>query len=68
MRRIDGIMLSKKMRSILPDIRVMLMSGYGEDVIRHEELEDITFLQKPFLPQDLIARVDVIFSNDAKTG
>ncbi len=65
MRRIDGIMLSKKIRTILPDIRVMLMSGYGEDVIRQEELTDITFLQKPFLPDDLTGKVDAIFSDQA---
>lgn len=65
MRRIDGIMLSKKMRTILPDIRVMLMSGYGEDVIRQEDLEDIVFLQKPFLPDDLTSKVDAVFNNPA---
>ncbi len=65
MRRIDGIMLSKKMRTILPDIRIMLMSGYGEDIIRQEELTDIAFLQKPFLPHDLTAKVDAIFSDRA---
>ncbi|HPW69197.1 MAG: ATP-binding protein [Desulfomonilia bacterium] len=65
MRRIDGIMLSKKMRTILPDIRVVLMSGYGEDVIRQEDLKDIAFLQKPFLPDDLIEKVDTVLSNPA---
>lgn len=62
MRRIDGIMLSKKMQSILPDIKVMLMSGYGNDVVKEEELRDITFLQKPFLPNELIQKVGTIFS------
>jgi DNA-binding NtrC family response regulator len=65
MRRIDGIMLSKKIRTILPGIRVMLMSGYGEDVIRQEELKDIAFLQKPFLPHDLTGKVDAIFNEPA---
>ena len=65
MRRIDGIMLSKKIRTILPGIRIMLMSGYGQDVIRREELKDIAFLQKPFLPRDLTGKVDAIFSGPA---
>jgi two-component system, cell cycle sensor histidine kinase and response regulator CckA len=62
MRRIDGIMLSKKMQSFLPDIKVMLMSGYGNDVVKEEELSDITFLQKPFLPNELVQKVGTIFS------
>jgi two-component system, cell cycle sensor histidine kinase and response regulator CckA len=61
MRRIDGIMLSRKMLSILPGIRVMLMSGYGNDVVREEELKNITFLQKPFLPGELVGTVASIF-------
>ncbi len=62
MRRIDGIMLSKKMQSILPDIKIMLMSGYGNDVVREEELKEIAFLQKPFLPNELVQKVGKIFS------
>lgn len=65
MRRIDGIMLSKKMLSILPDIKVMLMSGYGNDVVKEEELRDITFLQKPFLPNELVQKVGTIFCSAA---
>lgn len=62
MRRIDGVMLSKKMQSILPDIKVMLMSGYGNDMVKEEELREITFLQKPFLPNELVQKVGTIFS------
>lgn len=61
MRRIDGIMLSKKMLSILPRIKVMLMSGYGSDVVKGEELKGIAFLQKPFLPGELVEKVGTIF-------
>ncbi|HQI02414.1 MAG TPA: hypothetical protein PLA18_14150, partial [Deltaproteobacteria bacterium] len=56
------IMLSKKMQSILPDIKVMLMSGYGNDLVRKEELRDIAFLQKPFLPNELVQKVGTMFS------
>ncbi|MBN2297318.1 MAG: response regulator, partial [Deltaproteobacteria bacterium] len=58
MRRIDGTMLAKKMQSILPDIKVMLMSGYGADVINREDIQDFAFLQKPFLPKELIHKVE----------
>ncbi len=61
MRRIDGTMLAKKMQSILPDIKVMLMSGYGSDVINREDMEGFAFLQKPFLPNELIGKVESMF-------
>jgi PAS domain S-box-containing protein len=60
MRRIDGSMLSKKMRSIWPHIRVMIMSGYGNDVIKEDDIKDYAFLQKPFLPQELIDKVSLV--------
>jgi two-component system, cell cycle sensor histidine kinase and response regulator CckA len=60
MRRIDGRMLSMKMKSIWPHIKVMIMSGYGNDVIREEDMKNNVFLPKPFLPQELIDKVDLI--------
>ncbi|HVN71282.1 MAG TPA: ATP-binding protein [Desulfomonilia bacterium] len=57
MRRIDGKMLSRKIKSIWPHIKVMFMSGYGGDVVGDDDLKDNVFLPKPFLPQDLIEKV-----------
>jgi CheY-like chemotaxis protein len=61
MRRIDGKMLSRKMKSIWPHIKVMFMSGYGGDVVNDEDLKEHVFLPKPFLPQDLIEKVSRVF-------
>lgn len=58
MRRIDGMMLAKKMQSILPEIKIMLMSGYGEDVVRQQDIKDFAFLQKPFLPNELLQKIE----------
>jgi PAS domain S-box-containing protein len=63
MRRIDGKMLSRKIKSIWPDIKVMFMSGYGGDVVSDEDLKNNAFLQKPFLPQDLIDTVAALMKN-----
>jgi len=60
MRRIDGKMLSRKMKSIWPGIKVLFMSGYGGDVISDVDLTNNAFLQKPFLPQDLIDKVGAL--------
>ncbi|MGD0211170.1 MAG: response regulator, partial [Desulfomonilia bacterium] len=61
MRRIDGKMLSKKIKSIWPHIKVMFMSGYGGDVINNDDLKENVFLPKPFLPQDLLDKVRFVF-------
>lgn len=61
MRRIDGKMLSRKIRSIWPHIKIMFMSGYGGDVISESDLKGNVFLSKPFLPQDLIDKVRAVF-------
>ena len=60
MRRIDGMMLAKKMQSILPEIKIMLMSGYGEDVVKREDIQGFSFLQKPFLPNELLQKVETL--------
>jgi len=58
MRRIDGKMLSEKIVEIWPHIKVLFMSGYGHEVFTEEDLKSRDFLQKPFLPEELIRKVD----------
>ena len=58
MRRIDGKMLARKMKSLWPDIRILFMSGYGRDIMEDDEFRGGAFLQKPFLPQDLVEQVE----------
>ena len=46
---IDGIRLAKTVFSSLPDIKVIIMSGYARDIIPQTmEGREIAFLQKPF--------------------
>ncbi|HPI91947.1 MAG TPA: response regulator [Deltaproteobacteria bacterium] len=61
MRRIDGRMLARKMKSIWPHVKVMFMSGYGGEILDEDELKGSVFLQKPFLPKDLIDKVMAVF-------
>lgn len=62
----DGILpsmtlrqLAECVRGLRPEVRVLCMSGYTPEVLEEEgAIEPGTaFLQKPFLPQDLIRRV-----------
>ncbi len=55
----DGYTLVGLVRQELPDIKVILMSGYTEDVYREEIGRDgsLHFLGKPFTLKDLAAKV-----------
>ena len=55
----DGHTLVRLVQEELPDIKVILMSGYAEDAIPGEIACDpsINFLPKPFSLQDLASRV-----------
>ncbi len=59
MPRMSGIELSHKFGSIRPKTRVLLMSGYMDEVIPKGEVLDnsITFLPKPFTPAALASKV-----------
>jgi two-component system cell cycle sensor histidine kinase/response regulator CckA len=55
----DGNTLVSLVRQEIPDVKVILMSGYAEDVFRDEIGRDDTlhFLGKPFTLKDLAGRV-----------
>jgi CheY-like chemotaxis protein len=55
----NGLELSRRVRSRFPGVRVMLMSGYTANVIaRHGALDrDMSFVAKPFSVHELAAKV-----------
>jgi len=55
----DGHTLVRLVQEELPDIKVILMSGYAEDAIPGEIEEDssLHFLPKPFSLQELAGKV-----------
>ena len=55
----DGKTLFGKISQIRPDIRVLFMSGYTQDVIAHHGILDdgVYFIQKPFSIQAMAAKV-----------
>ena len=59
MPRMNGRELADAIRRVRPDIRVLFMSGYTEDVVApHGVLEEgMNFVQKPFSMEFLLARV-----------
>jgi CheY-like chemotaxis protein len=50
----DGVTLAEHVRANFPRIPVLLVSAYSTD---NRALRASSFLAKPFLPRDLVARV-----------
>jgi PAS domain S-box-containing protein len=59
MPEMNGRDLAKNILSLYPQTKRLFMSGYTADVIAHQGVLDkgVFFIQKPFLAQDLAARV-----------
>ncbi len=56
---ITGKELAGKLHPVRPEMKVLFMSGYTEDVIAHHGVleEGVAFLAKPFTPKMLAAKV-----------
>jgi len=70
MPRLGGRELARLLSGTRPGIRVLLMSGYSDDaVLRQGALEPGQgFLQKPFTPATLSARVREVLDGDPSGG
>jgi nitrogen-specific signal transduction histidine kinase/CheY-like chemotaxis protein len=60
----NGKELSERLKKLRPDLKVLFISGYTADVIAdHGVLErGMAFLQKPFSPEELAAKVRDVLS------
>lgn len=54
-----GRVVADRLREVLPDVKVLFMSGYTDNVILHHGVLDpeVHFLQKPFSIDDLASRI-----------
>jgi PAS domain S-box-containing protein len=58
MPEMTGVDLAQQVTAILPHLPVLYMSGYADEVLRQEHAQPAAaFLQKPFAPETLLARV-----------
>ena len=56
MPRMGGRELARRLRALQPDLPILFMSGYDDEISAADPDED--FLPKPFTPAQLAARVD----------
>lgn len=60
MPQMGGKELSQKLRALFPDLKVVFMSGYAEDLA--PEAEGRVFLSKPFTPRALAFKIREVLS------
>ena len=55
----NGIELSKQVLEMIPDIKIILASGYSEDILKGEfdDIDGLSFIPKPFSLLDLTQKV-----------
>jgi CheY-like chemotaxis protein len=66
MPEMSGTALVERLVSIIPDIRVLFMSGYTDDEVVRRGIFDrrAAFLQKPFTPDQLALKVREVLGRD----
>ena len=61
----DGREVAEQIKAILPEINVLFMSGYTDNVIVHHGILDpgVNFIQKPFSPVQLVIKAREILDS-----
>jgi len=64
---VDGAELASRILAKQPDMKILVMSGYADDVVVHGivESKNVDFLGKPFSIRDLFTRVSVLLTQGA---
>ena len=66
----DGLAVEERVRSLAGEVRLLLMSGYPDEVISAAELarREIAFLAKPFSPAELLTKVRQLLGVSERGG
>lgn len=61
---VDGAELASKILAKQPTMKILVMSGYADDVVVHGivDSKNVDFLGKPFSIRDLFARVNALLN------
>lgn len=64
---LSGPAMVQRLRSTMPDVKVLFLSGYAGDFLRENGMtEDVAFLQKPVPPDVLLRKVDELLQTAAR--
>lgn len=67
MPEMNGRELSERLKRLRPDLKILFMSGYTDDVTMHHKIENAAtgFIQKPFTIEALGQKVRAVLDNPA---
>jgi two-component system, cell cycle response regulator CpdR len=69
MPEMDGIELAQKAAILVPDMRVMFITGFSAVTLRvGQTMPNAKVLSKPFHLKDLVMEVDRVFASSMATG
>jgi len=65
MTGMNGRELAERLMPLNPEMKVLFMSGYMEDIIAHHGIlsSEINFLEKPFSPESLMRKVRTVLDS-----
>jgi signal transduction histidine kinase/CheY-like chemotaxis protein len=65
-----GPEVARRLREHQPGLSVIYMSGYTDDTILHHGVEDdeLTFIEKPIRPRELLSKVHTALTGDSGEG
>jgi two-component system, cell cycle sensor histidine kinase and response regulator CckA len=66
---LSGPAMVQRLRSTMPDVKVLFLSGYAGDFLRENGMTgDVEFLQKPVAPDVLLKKVDELLHMASPRG
>jgi signal transduction histidine kinase/ActR/RegA family two-component response regulator len=57
MPHVNGLQLRERAATLCPDAKFLFMSGYSEEIVENLWAQGCAFLEKPFLPDELVGKV-----------
>jgi two-component system cell cycle sensor histidine kinase/response regulator CckA len=65
MPEMNGLALAERLRTVRPDITVLFMSGYADDVLGQVLDPSVHFIHKPFLQETLLKELREVLAGEA---
>ena len=65
MPHVNGLQLRERAATLCPDAKFLFMSGYSEEIVENQWAQGCAFLEKPFLPDELVGKVRELLKGEA---
>jgi PAS domain S-box-containing protein len=65
MPHVNGLQLREQAATLCPDAKFLFMSGYSEEIVENLLAQGCAFLEKPFLPDELVGKVRELLRGEA---